>query len=96
MRSFNRSDGFDPLDLEIIDRVHEAAWAQLLARLPAVTEEEAAEREKNLRKRIFALARPGVVDFDTLFVKVMGSYDPPKVTPLGGERRGRSGSRTST
>ena len=32
MGSFKRHRAFDPLDLEIIDRVYEAAWAQLEAR----------------------------------------------------------------
>jgi hypothetical protein len=76
------SSSFDPLDLEIIDCVYEAAWAQLLARFPALSAEEEAERQKNLRKRLFALAQPGAVDFDTLFVNVMASYDKPKVTLL--------------
>ena len=29
MRSFRRDRAFDPLDLEIIDRVYEAAWARV-------------------------------------------------------------------
>src|ERR1700745_1663757 len=32
MGSFKHPHAFDPLDLEIIDRVYEAAWAQIEAR----------------------------------------------------------------
>jgi len=32
MGSFKHPRAFDPLDLEIIDRVYEAAWAQIEAR----------------------------------------------------------------
>ena len=32
MGSFKHPYAFDPLDLEIIDRVYEAAWAQIEAR----------------------------------------------------------------
>jgi hypothetical protein len=56
---------FNPLDLEIIDRVYEAAWAQLLAMNLPRDELEELERQKNLRKRLFALARPGGVEFDS-------------------------------
>ena len=73
---------FDPLDLEIIDRVYEASWARLLAvNLPADEMEEVGRR-KNLRKRLFDLARPGGVEFDTLCDVVLASYSA-KVTPLG-------------
>jgi hypothetical protein len=77
---------FNPLDLEIIDRVYEAAWAQLLAMNLPRDELEELERQKNLRKRLFALARPGGVEFDTLCNMVLASYFP-KVTPLGKRER---------
>jgi hypothetical protein len=67
---------FNPLDLEVIDRVYEAAWAQLLAMHLPRDEMEEIDRQKNLRKRLFALARPGKVEFDNL-------CDMVKVTPLG-------------
>ena len=73
---------FDPLDLEIIDRVYEAAWAALLARDPAETGDQAAARQKNLRQRLIVLAKPGSVDFDALYEKVLSSYEAPKTTPL--------------
>ena len=60
-------DAFNPLDLEVIDRVYEAAWARLLAMKLPRDETEELERQKNLRKRLFALARPGGVEFDTPF-----------------------------
>ena len=72
---------FNPLDLEVIDRVYEAAWAQLLAMNLPRDEMEELDRQKNLRKRLFALARPGGVEFDTLCDVVLASYSP-KVTPL--------------
>jgi hypothetical protein len=73
---------FDPLDLEIIDRVYEAAWAALIARDPSDNEEKDAARQKNLRQRLFALAQPGAIQFDALYELVTSSYDAPKVTPL--------------
>ena len=82
MGSSDRS-AFDPLDLEIIDRVYEAAWAALLARDPVDTDDQEAARQKNLRQRLIVLAKPGSVDFDTLYEKVLSAYaPPPKTTPL--------------
>jgi hypothetical protein len=83
MGSGDRS-AFDPLDLEIIDHVYEAAWAKLLVRFPGLTVEDGAEKQSNLRKRLFALAQPGKVDFDTLYKLVVSSYDakvPKRVHP---------------
>ena len=81
MGSTDRS-AFDPLDLEIIDHVYEAAWAALLARDPVHTDAQEAARQKNLRQRLIVLAKPGSVDFDALYEKVLSTYDPPKTTPL--------------
>lgn len=75
MGSGERS-AFGPLDLEIIDRVYEAAWAKLLVRFSDLTAEDEAKKQSNLRKRLFALAQPGKVDFDTLYTLVVSSYDP--------------------
>jgi hypothetical protein len=47
---------FHPLDLETIDRVYEAAWAQIIARDPFRKTEKDSERQAALRKRLFALA----------------------------------------
>lgn len=75
MGSGDRS-AFDALDLEIIDRVYEAAWAKLLVLFPGLTAEDEAKKQSNLRKRLFALAQPGKVDFDTLYKLVVSSYEP--------------------
>jgi hypothetical protein len=61
---------FGPLDLEIIDRVYEAASAHFEARYlyreaPCDAEAEA------LRKAIFACAARGRLDFDVLCDKVL-------------------------
>ena len=61
--------GFDPLDLEIIDRVYEAVWAQIQACQPNRNTASDGLRQEMLRKKIFGIARmlgPGHVDFDTL------------------------------
>lgn len=62
---------FDPLDLEIIDRVYEAALAQLEAqRKPR--DREVNERVKDgLRKRVMACADADQFDFDTLYERVV-------------------------
>ena len=80
--SVDRS-AFDPLDLEIIDRVYEAALAHLLVRFPDLNPEVEAKRQDNLRKRLFALAHAGKVDFDTLYNMVVSSYDVPTSITLG-------------
>jgi hypothetical protein len=61
---------FDPLDLEIIDRVYEAACQKMTDDLfRNVSEDE--ERKDALRRRVFAAAGKGPVDFDDLCSKVM-------------------------
>lgn len=50
MGSFRHPRVFDPLDLEIIDRVCEAAWAQLEAREPLRDREQDEEREHSIGK----------------------------------------------
>jgi hypothetical protein len=79
MDSFKRPCVFLPLDLEIIDLVHEAAWAQIEARDPFRNRNEDGERQDALRKRLFALATPGTVDFDTLYDNVLASM-PERAT----------------
>ena len=78
----HRQTVFDQLDLEIIDQVYAAAWAQLLARDPAHDATEEGERQKSLRRRLFAFAHPGAVDFDMLCDRVLTSYRSQKVSPL--------------
>ena len=47
MGSYKRPHAFDPLDLEIIDRVYEATWAQVEARYPVAKE----SKTKRARRR---------------------------------------------
>ena len=79
MDPFKRPCVFLPLDLEIIDLVHEAAWAQIEARDPFRNRNEDGERQDG-RKRLFALATPGTVDFDTLYDKVLASMPDTRTT----------------
>ena len=71
MGSFKYPRVFNPLDLEIMDRVFEAAWAQVEARDPSRDRSKDGERRDALRKWMFVLATPGSVDFDTLCDKVL-------------------------
>jgi hypothetical protein len=64
---------FDPLDLEIIDRVYEAAWAQIEACEPRRDTEQDGDRQQALREHIFAVAGIGSVDFDALHERVLGT-----------------------
>jgi hypothetical protein len=72
MRSFTRSRVFDPLDLQIIDLVYEAAWAQLEARDPFRDIAKDPKRREALRRKVFAVATPGEIEFDSLLDKVLG------------------------
>jgi hypothetical protein len=76
-----RRGAFDPLDLEVIERVYETALAQVAAREPLRDREEDAERERALRMLVFALATPGNVDFDTLSDRVLANM-PGHPMPL--------------
>lgn len=71
---------FDPLDLEILDRVYETALAHLeardLCRNPKTNgADHDGAREEELRKAVFALADSGPVDFDTVCDKVLESLN---------------------
>ena len=79
--SFKRPHAFDPLDLEIIDLVYEVAWEQVSARQPSHDTAEDEERQASLRKRVFALAGDGGVDFDTLLDRVLASLPQPLRSP---------------
>jgi hypothetical protein len=84
MDSFKRT--FDPLDLEIIDRVYEAAWAHVEAREPDRDRARDGERPKALRKKIFGIAcvvGSGHVDFDTL-TEVLLATIPERSKPVVG------------
>jgi len=77
MGSFKRSRAFDPLDLEIIDLVYGVAWEQISARDPSRDTGKDEERQASLRKRVFALAGNGGVDFDSLLDRVLASLPKP-------------------
>jgi hypothetical protein len=70
----------------------EAAWAQVEARDPSRDREKDGERQKALKKLVFALAGSGHVDFDRLLDKVLASVPelaryPESVTHLDAQRR---------
>ena len=77
MGSFKRPHAFDPLDLEIIELVYEVAWEQISAHESSRDTTQDEERHASLRKRVFALAGNGGVDFDTLLDKVLASLPKP-------------------
>ena len=73
MGSLKRRPAFDPLEVEIIDRVYNAAWAQILARHPGRDIEKVTERQRALRRRLFILADKGPVEFHTLRDRVLAT-----------------------
>ncbi|HKQ55436.1 MAG TPA: hypothetical protein VJT12_06025 [Methyloceanibacter sp.] len=83
---------FDPLDLEIIDRVYETAWARLEAREPLRDRERDREREEQLRKLVFRFAHTckiyGNVDFDELSEMVIEHLPSGWDAPLGKKSSG--------
>ena len=75
---------FDPLDLEIIDRVYEVAWAHVQAHQPNRDTASDGKRQEALRKKIFGVARimgSGHIDFETLTEVVLAI--PGRSMPLG-------------
>ena len=70
MRSLTRPRVFDPLDLQIIDLVYEAAWTQLEARDPFRDIAKDPKRQE-ARRKVFAVATPGEIEFDSLLDKVL-------------------------
>ena len=85
---------FDPLDLEIMDRVYEVAWAHAQAREPSRNTASDGARQKALRRKIFGVARiagPGHIDFDTLTEVVLATISEqpePEPSPRVGQRDG--------
>jgi hypothetical protein len=77
MGSLHTHHAFDPLDLEIIDLVYEVAWEQVASRELTRDTAHDEERQASLRKRVFALAGDGGVDFDTLLDRVLASLPEP-------------------
>jgi hypothetical protein len=66
----NHSQTYDPLDLEILDRVYEAAWARIEATEPRRDFAQDEHRQKALRHLVFTLAGGHPVDFDALLEKI--------------------------
>ena len=80
MGSFRRNRVFDPLDLEIIDRVYEAAWARVKTDIfRDIAKDD--ERKTALRQWAFFLAGSHPVDFDTLYEKLETIIPKPWITP---------------
>jgi len=103
MGSFKRNRCFDPLDLEIIDRVYEAAWAQIEAREELRDEQRDSERQEGLKKLVFAVANtvpPGLgnhVDFDNLCEAVFANIaEATNNAKADGPRTGNTQPRTRT
>ena len=78
MGSFKHPRAFDPLDLEIIDRVYAAVWAQLEARDPFRDRARDGERGETLRKLVMENAT-GSVDFDILYERVLADVPEPLI-----------------
>lgn len=79
MGSLNARHAFDPLDLEIIDRVYEVACAHIEAR-NLCEPQKCAEEEDYVRQWVFALAGVGSFDFDSLCDKVLANIVTLRVT----------------
>jgi hypothetical protein len=73
MGSHKHPQVFGPLDLEIIDRVYDAAWAELEAREPFRDRERDEERRAELRKLIMDSTGTGRVEFDALRARVLAN-----------------------
>jgi hypothetical protein len=82
MGSYKRPQVFDPLDLAVIDLVFEAAWTEISVRDPLRDLTKDAERQEKLKKLIFAVAKPGLVEFDALLDTVLACrLESSTVTP---------------
>jgi hypothetical protein len=75
MASVTLRQKFDPLDLEIIDRVYEVARAHIEARDLYRDPTKDSQEEHVLRKQLFVLAGSASLDFDTLCDRVLASID---------------------
>jgi hypothetical protein len=73
MGSYNHTRAFHPLDLEIMDRVYEAAWAALQAHDPFRDLNKDSERQESLRKLVFNNTGTGRIDFDILCDRVLAN-----------------------
>ena len=78
---------FDPLDLEIMDRVYEVVWVHAQAHEPSRNAASDVGRQKALRRKIFGVARilgPGHIDFDTLLDMVLAIPEQLEPSPRVG------------
>jgi hypothetical protein len=73
MGSFKQPRVFQPLDLEVIDLVYAAVWAQVEAREPFRDRKHDNELRAAIRKWIIAFAGYGPIDFDILCDKLIVS-----------------------
>jgi hypothetical protein len=73
MGSFQHPRSFQPLELEIIDYVYDAAWAQIEALDPFRDRNHDWVRQAVLRKQVMDSAGTGKIEFDTLYEKVLGA-----------------------
>jgi hypothetical protein len=88
MGSFKRPRVFHPLDLEIMDRVFDAAWANLEAREPFRDRQKDGELQQVLGKLVFDSAGSDKINFDTLCDRVLASMpDTWMVFTSGGPHR---------
>ena len=71
MGSFQHPRSFQPLELEIIDYVYEAAWAQLEARDPFRDRDHDWVRQVVLRKQIMDSVGTGRIEFDEKVLRNM-------------------------
>jgi hypothetical protein len=87
MGSLTSSRKFDPLDLEMLDRVYALACLYIEAdNLCRTTEKDTAREQDALRKQIFILAGTGPVDFDTLCDEVLASMEEYKTVSRAGSK----------
>ena len=77
MNTFKSRSNFQPLDLEIMDFVYEAAWAALEARRPFRDTQNDDVRKSALRKRVINCAAEGTVEFDALYDRVVATVPEP-------------------
>ena len=89
MGSFKHPRAFQPLDLEIIDRVYEAAWAALEASDPFRDRAQDGERGETLRKLVMDSTEPGRVDFDILCGRVLANMPENGLCSFGRSRTRR-------
>jgi hypothetical protein len=75
-----RNRRFDPLDLEIINRAYEAAWARVETDLFRDTARD-EERKTALRHWAFVLAGTQPVNFDALAAQLKSMIPKPWITP---------------